>query len=143
GTWSANRNGDSMKSDANLAQPATSRPATPPPGTRYAPGQVEPGPVCIAGMHRSGTSMVAMLMHRCGLYLGEERDLMAASQDNPDGFWENTKFVELNDLILHELGGGWDCPPAVRGEWEAVLARLRGSAEQVLQEFADRSPWGW
>ncbi|MGE5192534.1 MAG: sulfotransferase family protein, partial [Deltaproteobacteria bacterium] len=87
--------------------------------------------------------MVAMLMHLCGLYLGEKRDLMPASQENPDGFWENTKFVRLNDVILHELGGGWDYPPAVRGKWEPVFSRLRGSAEQVLQEFADHSPWGW
>ena len=27
-------------------------------------------PICIAGAHRSGTSMLARLMHSCGLELG-------------------------------------------------------------------------
>ena len=48
----------------------------------------ETSPICIAGAHRSGTSMVMRLLHECGLYLGAESDLMPAQADNPDGFWE-------------------------------------------------------
>lgn len=45
-------------------------------------------PVCILGMHRSGTSMVARLLHHCGLALGEPDALLgahAAAVDNPRG----------------------------------------------------------
>src|SRR5262249_23640698 len=67
--------------------------------------------VCIAGMHRSGTSMVARLLNLCGLYLGEDEDLMPSAADNPEGFWENLHFVDLNEKILSALQGGWDMPP--------------------------------
>ena len=59
--------------------------------------------ICIAGAHRSGTSMLTRLLHRCGLYLGEEKDMMPAAADNPDGFWENVRFVKINDEILNVL----------------------------------------
>ena len=71
----------------------------------------ETSPICIAGAHRSGTSMVMRLLHECGLYLGAESDLMPAQADNPDGFWEHLRFVKLNDEILNSLGGAWDLPP--------------------------------
>src|SRR5215813_13113765 len=67
--------------------------------------------VCIAGMHRSGTSMVARLLNLAGVYLGREDELIPANQGNPEGHWEHARLVEINDAILSELGGGWDCPP--------------------------------
>ena len=54
---------------------------------------------CIAGMHRSGTSMVARALHEAGLYLGEEPDLMRPGPDNPEGFWERTEVVAVNDAL--------------------------------------------
>ena len=67
--------------------------------------------ICIAGAHRSGTSMLTRLLHRCGLDLGPESDLMPAAADNPDGFWENLRFVQLNDEFLNAVGAAWDLPP--------------------------------
>jgi hypothetical protein len=52
-------------------------------------------PVCIAGMHRSGTSMVTRLLHMCGLFLGSEDDLYPQAPDNLEGFWEDTHFVRV------------------------------------------------
>jgi hypothetical protein len=52
-------------------------------------------PICIAGMHRSGTSMIARLLNLCGLYLGPEAELDAIGFDNKAGFWENPHFVQL------------------------------------------------
>ena len=42
--------------------------------------------VCITGMHRSGTSMVAKLLHESGVYLGSDIDLMPADAHNADGY---------------------------------------------------------
>jgi hypothetical protein len=42
-------------------------------------------PVCIAGMHCSGTSMVARLLNLCGLYLGPEGELLPSTPDSPGG----------------------------------------------------------
>jgi hypothetical protein len=65
--------------------------------------------LCIAGAHRSGTSMVTRLLHCCGLELGPEWELMPQEADNPDGFWEHLGFVALNDELLNELGARGIC----------------------------------
>src|SRR5262245_37878566 len=57
-------------------------------------------PICVTGMHRSGTSMVTHLLHVCGLHLGDESLLKAAADDNPEGFWEHEEFVGINDELL-------------------------------------------
>jgi hypothetical protein len=102
-------------------------------------------PVCIAGMHRSGTSMVARLLHICGLYLGDESDLVPPAPDNPEGYWENLRFVRINDEVLNILGGAWDTPPVVAADWgdDSRLAQCRQDASMLTRAFADREPWGW
>jgi len=58
------------------------------------------GPVCIAGMHRSGTSALGQALGALGRYLGPSAELTAPAPDNTNGFWEHRAFVELNDSIL-------------------------------------------
>src|SRR5215510_8459153 len=102
-------------------------------------------PVCITGMHRSGTSLVAHLLHSCGLYLGKKEDLMPPTVDNHKGYWENRKFLLLNDEILRELGGNWQLPPVTANGCsdEERLTQLRAKAEILLQDFLGHEPWGW
>lgn len=101
--------------------------------------------VCIGGMHRSGTSMVARLLQECGLYLGPGRDLLPATPDNADGYMENKKFVGINDEILVKLGGWWGNPPTLSAEWlEGEESRdISVKALALVQEFELRAPWGW
>lgn len=74
----------------------------------------------VFGMHRSGTSALSSLMACFGADHG--RTLMSAKPENPKGFWENQKVVELNDRILDTLGGRWDLPPLDnRSEHETFL----------------------
>lgn len=68
-------------------------------------------PICITGMHRSGTSMIARMLNICGVYLGKPDELMPPAADNPDGFWEHLGFRQLNDDILALNGAAWDFPP--------------------------------
>jgi GT2 family glycosyltransferase len=108
---------------------------------------------CITGMHRSGTSMVAKLLYVSGLYLGPEDELLPATPDNADGHWENVHFIELNDKILNEFGGGWDYPPLLPDGWcgggtdcqsaPQRLLPLREKAAALVQQFRDHEPWGW
>src|SRR2546421_263341 len=102
-------------------------------------------PVSILGMHRSGTSMVALLLAECGLYLGRERDLMPPAPDNPAGFGENVGFVELNERLLAALGGTWDAVPEFGPGWleSRGVGVLQAPAEQLIQSFAGFEPWGW
>ena len=100
--------------------------------------------ICIAGAHRSGTSMVTRLLHRCGLELGPESDLMPPQADNPEGFWEHLGFVTLNEELLNELGGAWDLPPnADENFTQARLDPLRMKARLLIEGFDSARVWGW
>jgi hypothetical protein len=96
--------------------------------------------VVVLGMHRSGTSAVAGLLARLGIWPGPESDLMPAKPDNPEGFWELTDLVAVDDLILERGGEAWDVPfadPPERDlgglleQLDVILARLR----------AQQGPW--
>jgi GT2 family glycosyltransferase len=100
--------------------------------------------ICIAGAHRSGTSMLTRLLHSCGLYLGPESALMPAQPDNPDGFWEHLGFVATNDELLNELGGAWDLPPKANEDFkDPRLDPLRLKARLLVEGFNSSSIWGW
>ena len=88
--------------------------------------------------------MLTKLLHTCGLYLGPESDLMPAQADNPDGFWENLRFVALNDEVLDELGGAWDLPPKADENFKHPrLDPLRTKAQLLVEGFDSATVWGW
>jgi hypothetical protein len=101
--------------------------------------------VCIAGMHRSGTSLVGQILHSCGPYLGAYRQLAASAADNLDGYWEHPDFHQLNDDILSHFGGGWDLAPSLPAGWEDLpeLEPLRQRARELIGQFDDQPFWGW
>lgn len=100
--------------------------------------------VCIAGMHRSGTSMLSHLFQKCGMYLGESSELMPSSTDNPAGFWENLEFVTINDELLGAVGGAWDSPPSEQTDWKASNFPLISiKAEILTARMSSRRFWGW
>lgn len=103
-------------------------------------------PVCITGMHRSGTSLVARLLNLCGVYLGDERKMIAPNPDNPKGFWEYRPFAELNDKILKQLDASWNYPPLVMptGWYDSPeFSLLKAEAKQLITTFAPYDLWGW
>ncbi|MGC1377555.1 MAG: glycosyltransferase [Anaerolineales bacterium] len=102
-------------------------------------------PVAIAGMHRSGTSMIARLLNLCGLYLGEENDLMPGALDNPEGFWENVHFVRMNERILSSLKSSWDAPPVeeLGSKLPGLLNLYRKDAVEIIKDMNPHAPWGW
>ena len=100
-------------------------------------------PVAIAGMHRAGTSMVARVLRICGLDLGDEQHFAPAAPDNTEGYWEDLRFVSMNDRILDAFGGAWDTPPALPDGWtrDPRLDGIRREAETLAAARAE--PWGW
>ena len=64
----------------------------------------------VAGVHRSGTSMVAGILSNLGIPMGDGA-LMSPAPENPEGFFERIDVMQLNDRILKELGGSWQAPP--------------------------------
>lgn len=101
--------------------------------------------VYIAGMHRSGTSLVARLLNLCGVYLGPEEELLLPSPENPEGFWESKEFVRLNEGILKALGCDWDYLPQLPENWETsqeILPFIE-KAQKLVEKFERYPVWGW
>src|SRR5258706_12775846 len=103
--------------------------------------------VSVAGMHRSGTSMVTALLMRCGLALGDDADLIQPSYANEAGYWENRGFVELNEQVLAATGGAWDrvprFPPAKSRLWKKdALVTLAAQATSLQAAFPATGQWG-
>lgn len=101
--------------------------------------------IAIAGMHRSGTSMVARMLALCGMSLGDPRDMLPAAPDNPEGFWEHHAFVDLNVQLLDLLGGAWDLPPVPPADWGAApeMLPLRAQAAALLGRYGSLPAFGW
>ena len=104
--------------------------------------------VCIAGMHRSGTSLATGMLQHAGLQLGDQSRLMSAKADNAEGFFEHLDFVALNDELLELTGSAWDMPPSYEPAWasDASLDAARARAAGLIaSNFASGSgrPGGW
>lgn len=102
--------------------------------------------ICILGMHRSGTSLVARLLNLCGVDLGPPEHLMPATKDNPSGYWEHLAFHQINDQILEQFGSSWHEPPSFPPGWErrVELQPLYDRARKMIQaNFSEVGCWGW
>ena len=74
----------------------------------------------VTGCHRSGTSLLAALMH--GLVTGQDprgrSGDLEIKLENPLGFFESECLVEINDSLLKLLGCQWDRPPLFPASWD-------------------------
>ena len=66
--------------------------------------------ILVLGMHRSGTSAIARILNLMGCYFGDESQVKKPGPENPKGFWERNDVLEVNKLILEEMGVAWDFP---------------------------------
>lgn len=97
----------------------------------------------VLGMHRSGTSMTAQMIHHMGFAVGSR--LLGADESNQAGYWEDIDVIAVNDLILKHAGGRWDCPPHL-GTGHSLRDRLvsrlvQGEIRSVLKRYPDDHPW--
>jgi hypothetical protein len=99
-------------------------------------------PIAIVGMHRSGTSMLARLLSLCGVYLGTPEELAFKDAHNPEGYWENPRFVAINERLLLTSGAEWDFPAPLRVAPEQV-EQERVRAVALVEELGGQRVWGW
>ena len=104
--------------------------------------------VAVVGMHRSGTSLCANLLHAMGVNMADDA---GASPNNRKGHWERPRINDLNDRIFTRFGRGWNeaahilalpehwlddaAVQAVKAELIGLLAR--GMAGPSLYGFKD------
>ncbi len=95
--------------------------------------------VIVLGMHRSGSSLVAGILHHLGVNMG--RRLLGPKFDNPKGFYENLNFLYLNERLLHSAGGTWYNPPSAER-----IKELDKAYSTIIKTLVDQEKselWGW
>ena len=94
--------------------------------------------ILVLGMHRSGTSATAGALELCGVALGSE--LLAPGADNPKGYFEHERAVDIDERLLATLGSGWaDARPLPAGWQDRPVAREAIDEIDALlaSDFAD------
>ncbi|HEV2189795.1 MAG TPA: glycosyltransferase [Stellaceae bacterium] len=97
----------------------------------------------VLGMHRSGTSALTGMLHHLGVALGDR--LMAATPDNPRGYWEHGDIVAIHERMMAALGWGWDdirSLPAGFDREETAQAARRELVAILNRDFAGVPLWG-
>lgn len=105
-----------------------------------------PVTVCVIGMHRSGTSLLARLLNISGVALGAGNRLAPAAEDNPRGFWEHESLRKINEDLLEAFGGSWMNLPELPEGWlrDPRVEPIRARARTLLEsEFAGAPLWGF
>lgn len=100
--------------------------------------------VLVIGMHRSGTSAVAGILHLNGIAMGSEKSIRPKPlPQNPKGFYENYDFRKINDSILKRAGYRVKSfsteIPAVHAS-ARIVAKMGKLVEKQMSEYED---WGW
>ncbi len=92
----------------------------------------------VVGMHRSGSSFLAHVLHDAGMYLGNNL-INEAESGNLEGHWEAREAVLINEHILQISGGAWDRSPAgIRTDVETD-----DRMDRFLRELAVAPVAGW
>jgi hypothetical protein len=94
----------------------------------------------IAGMHRSGTSLITQWLYRCGLHVGE--NLLGSGIGNEDGHYEDLEFYNFQVQALINM----NLPDS--GLIDSPAGPLLASDKEKLKEIIVRrnkavKEWGW
>lgn len=95
----------------------------------------------VAGMHRSGTSLLSQWLHGCGLHLGD--DLLGPAGGNVQGHFEDKSFLRLHEAILLERGADFAGLRALPDEVVPTAESLARMASVVALKNAAHTQWGW
>ena len=112
-----------------------------PPHPRTSPARSGHG-LIVLGMHRSGTSCVAGLLHLLGAYAGRPGGFLHEPRENARGFLERGDLHLACVAALRRRGGDWSVPLG----WDAdavpaARAQLRADWAPIRAELAAQAPW--
>jgi hypothetical protein len=102
-------------------------------------------PIIILGVDRSGTSLIAELVHRWGAYAGEASELAPGNEGNPQGYWEYMPMEDFLSDLSRSVGlSDWhpSFPELMRQRSADPKHRERANELVARMESAGR-PWSW
>lgn len=93
----------------------------------------------VLGMHRSGTSLFANWIYKCGLYMGEEFDDKVLG--NPKGQFEDRQFYLLHENILKKN----DLSYLVTENDKVSIDNedVENIQSLINKRFSEHNQWGW
>lgn len=99
--------------------------------------------VFITGMHRSGISLAAELLHALGYYLGKGEEAPDAS---PVVSGKAVDTILINNQLLSTVEASWDWPRFIADElWQKGAASYHAAqvqmARQLMGKLDNYSPW--
>jgi O-antigen biosynthesis protein len=95
----------------------------------------------VTGMHRSGTSLVANYLQKCGLDMGDE--LLPADVGNPLGYYEDVLIHDLHRELLWKAGVE-DAFTVSEGDLPiAVDPVFKERARDIAARREHKAQWGW
>jgi hypothetical protein len=99
--------------------------------------------IFVIGMHRSGTSLVAGLLHAMGARAGEPDELLGPDAFNPAGYWERVDVFHLHERMLAAAGSAWDRVAGfdIARIPAGELDHFPAEAGRILGVLAPREPW--
>jgi hypothetical protein len=105
---------------------------------------VAPLIVIVVGMHRSGTSALAGLLHENGIFMGEDVNFIPKpSLENPKGFYENYLFRKINDKIIEKSGyrvKSWKPKIPIMKSGFFLRYKMKALLKRYDRDF---EKWGW
>jgi hypothetical protein len=100
--------------------------------------------VPVVGMHRSGTSAVAGILHLNGVLMGSEKTFRPKPlPQNPKGFYENFDFRKVNDMILSHRNYDVKSYSLDIPDVEATGRLKRKMRNLLLKYSTNYQSWGW
>jgi len=101
--------------------------------------------VIVMGMHRSGTSALAGMLHENGICMGEDQNFYPPpSAENPKGFFENYRFRSVNDHILSENNYWAENFSPMTPDDLFVSLKSQDIMRTLIYEYSQRYVvWGW
>lgn len=96
----------------------------------------------ILGMHRSGTSVTASWLEKCGVNIGKR--LLGSSFSNQTGHYEDVDFLEVHQEILRRNGLAEQGTKRIRAGKLPVPSDLRERLARLLKERENQDRgWGF
>lgn len=99
--------------------------------------------IVVTGMHRSGTSATAGIIHMLGAYVGPPDSTVPANEFNARGFFERKELRSLCDAVLHALDAEWWKQSAfdITDMDLAQRESARQSFADLVDELDRHRPW--
>lgn len=100
--------------------------------------------VIVLCVQRSGSSILAGMLHHLGVFMGRTRDMKKGKHANKLGCFENQKFLSLSHTILYEAGSSaiyYEFPEEEK--IEEMVQKFNPEIKQLVKRFDRKKIWGW